>query len=70
LEEVGHSCPTRGPILNGTSPEVPSPTGFWQDWPGSSAAGCLEAMGRKNAKSIWKGYPVFDDGKGWDDPAL
>jgi putative transposase len=39
----------------------------WQDWPWSSARGFLERYGRANAEEIWKGYPLRDYGKGWDD---
>ena len=40
----------------------------WRDWPFSSAAEWLEAMGEQEANRIWKSYPVLDYGKGWDDP--
>ncbi|MBX7222606.1 MAG: hypothetical protein K1Y36_21850 [Blastocatellia bacterium] len=40
----------------------------WQDWPFSSAAEYLEAIGRERALEIWKEYPVLDFGKKWDVP--
>ena len=40
----------------------------WQDWPYSSAARFLEAVGREKAKEIWEKYPLLDYGKKWDPP--
>ena len=42
----------------------------WQDWPFSSAADYLEAVGRQRAESVWNDYPVLDFGQGWDAPEL
>ena len=42
----------------------------WHDWPWSSASSYLEEVGRSQAESIWKSYPVLDYGKGWDDPEM
>ena len=38
----------------------------WQEWPFSSAADYLEAVGASRAEEIWKGYPILDYGKTWD----
>ena len=40
----------------------------WEHWPFSSARRFLDAVGREEAKRIWKAYPLLDYGKGWDDP--
>ena len=42
----------------------------WTDWPFSSAADFIAQAGREKAVSIWRDYPVWDYGKGWDDPGL
>jgi putative transposase len=42
----------------------------WQDWPFSSAAEYLSAMGRAKAEAIWQQYPVLDFGQDWDPPGL
>lgn len=39
----------------------------WQDWPFSSAAAYVEAVGRAEAKRLWREYPIADYGKGWDE---
>jgi putative transposase len=39
---------------------------IWQDWPWSSATKFLESFGRKEAREIWKRYPILDYGKKWD----
>ena len=39
----------------------------WQEWPLSSAAAYLEAVGRAQAERVWREYPVLDMGDGWDD---
>jgi putative transposase len=40
----------------------------WQDWPFSSAAAFLAAVGRARAEELWRRYPVLDFGAGWDNP--
>jgi putative transposase len=40
----------------------------WQDWPFSSAAAYLEAVGHETAWRTWKAYPILDYGKEWDPP--
>ena len=40
----------------------------WQDWPYSSAARFLEALGREKAMQIWRDYPILEYGKKWDPP--
>jgi putative transposase len=42
----------------------------WQDWPWSSAAGFLRAVGRAEAQRIWRTFPLLDYGAGWDAPEL
>jgi len=42
----------------------------WQEWAFSSAKIYLEEIGHENALKYWKEYPLFDYGKGWDDPEL
>ena len=42
----------------------------WQEWPYSSAAIYLQAVGMAEAERRWKAYPVLDYGKGWDDPEM
>lgn len=42
----------------------------WQDWPFSSATAYLNRMGRKNAASVWKEYPILEYGKDWDAPDM
>ena len=42
----------------------------WTQWPFSSAADCLEALGKAEAKRRWKQYPVLDYGKGWDEAEM
>jgi putative transposase len=42
----------------------------WQDWPFSSAREYLDQMGRGFAEQTWRGYPLLDYGKGWDDASL
>ena len=39
----------------------------WTDWPFSSAGDYLEEVGREQAVDIWKSFPLYDYGKGWDD---
>jgi putative transposase len=39
----------------------------WQDWAWSSARSFLDDVGQKRAADIWRGYPVFGYGEGWDD---
>lgn len=39
----------------------------WSDWPFSSACDYLEEVGREQAAVIWKRFPLYDYGKGWDD---
>lgn len=39
----------------------------WDEWDWSSARDYLESVGRDEAIRIWKGYPLMDYGKGWDD---
>lgn len=41
----------------------------WDDWPWGSACSYLERVGRAEAARIWRGFPVHDYGKDWDDPA-
>ncbi len=42
----------------------------WEEWPFSSARDFLDAVGREEAKRIWRSYPLLDYGKGWDDPEM
>jgi putative transposase len=42
----------------------------WQEWPYSSAAIYLKAVGMAEAERRWKEYPILDYGKGWDDPEM
>ncbi len=42
----------------------------WQEWPFSSARQYLDAVGREVAERTWKNYPLFDYGRGWDDPGM
>ncbi len=42
----------------------------WTDWPWSSARTFLERVGREEAETIWKEYPVLDYGEGWDEPEV
>jgi putative transposase len=42
----------------------------WTDWPFSSAGNFIEQIGRDEALSIWREYPVLDYGKGWDAPEM
>lgn len=39
----------------------------WTDWPFSSAADYLEEVGREQAVEVWRRFPLYDYGKGWDD---
>ncbi len=39
----------------------------WLDWTFSSAALWLKKLGRAKVEDIWKGYPISEYGKGWDD---
>jgi len=38
----------------------------WLDWPWSSAAEFLDEVGRDEAASLWREYPLLDYGKKWD----
>ena len=38
----------------------------WEEWPWSSAAEDLAALGRETAIQIWKEFPILDYGAGWD----
>jgi REP-associated tyrosine transposase len=40
------------------------------DWPFSSVRDFIEQVGEEQTIFIWKEYPVFDYGKGWDDPEM
>jgi len=42
----------------------------WQDWPYSSGAQYLAAVGRDEAIRHWLAYPIHDYGKDWDPPEL
>ena len=42
----------------------------WQEWAFSSAGQYLEAVGRDTAERMWKEYPLFDYGRGWDEPDM
>jgi putative transposase len=42
----------------------------WQDWPFSSAREFIVKEGLEKVKTIWNDYPLYDYGKGWDDPEL
>ena len=42
----------------------------WTDWPWSSARQYLAQTGIKEAKRIWRKYPVRDYGKDWDAPGM
>ncbi|OPZ31362.1 MAG: Transposase IS200 like protein [Lentisphaerae bacterium ADurb.BinA184] len=42
----------------------------WQDWPCSSAAAYLSAVGRDVAERNWRAFPVRNYGRGWDAPAM
>jgi putative transposase len=42
----------------------------WREWPYSSAAGYVDAVGRAEAERRWKEYPVLDYGKGWDEAEM
>ena len=39
----------------------------WQDWSFSSAVSYLDDIGIEKAKDMWRKYPVFNMGTGWDD---
>ena len=39
----------------------------WQDWEWSSARSFLDEVGTERAAEIWRNYPVFEYGAGWDD---
>ena len=43
---------------------------LWTEWPWGNAREFLEVMGRKEAKRIWKAYPLRDYGAKWDAPEL
>ena len=38
----------------------------WLDWPWSSAAEFIEQLGRDEAATLWREYPLLDYGKKWD----
>ncbi len=42
----------------------------WQDWPFSSARRYLESAGHEFAERMWRTHPLYDFGKGWDDPDI
>ena len=42
----------------------------WTEWPFSSAADYLEAVGKEEAERRWKEFPVLEYGKGWDDEEM
>jgi putative transposase len=42
----------------------------WQDWPFSSAGEYILKEGLDRVKRIWNAYPLYEYGKGWDDPEL
>jgi len=42
----------------------------WTDWPWSSASEYLAQTDPNEARRIWRGYPLGDYGKGWDDPEM
>jgi len=44
--------------------------GRWMDWPFSSAERYLVVVGRDFAEKMWKDYPLFDFGKGWDEQEM
>lgn len=39
----------------------------WEDWPFGNAREYIKAVGRDEARRIWKLYPIDDYGRGWDD---
>jgi putative transposase len=39
----------------------------WNEWNYSSAKQFLDEVGRDKALKIWRQYPLFNYGKGWDD---
>ncbi len=39
----------------------------WTDWPWSGAVEYLAQTDPKEAKRIWRDYPIRNYGKGWDD---
>jgi len=51
------------PVHHGYSENAP-------DWPWSSAADYLAAVGQAEADRVWRAHPVLDYGRGWDDPHL
>ena len=42
----------------------------WTDWPWSSAAAYLDALGREEAERRWRQYPTQEYGQGWDNAEL
>ena len=42
----------------------------WTDWPFSSAADYLGAVGKEEAERRWREFPVLDYGKGWDEAEM
>jgi putative transposase len=42
----------------------------WQDWPFPSAGRYLESVGREFAERMWRAHPLYDFGKGWDEPDM
>jgi putative transposase len=42
----------------------------WQEWPSSSAAQYVTAVGREFATRMWKQYPVLEMGRGWDETGM
>jgi len=42
----------------------------WQDWPYSSACEFLKREGLVRATDLWNKYPLYEFGKGWDDPEI
>ncbi len=42
----------------------------WQEWPFSSAIEFLNRYGHEKATELWNTYPIYDYGKGWDDPEI
>lgn len=42
----------------------------WQEWPFSNAKSYLESISPEIAEERWRGYPLLDYGKGWDESDL
>jgi hypothetical protein len=68
MKSEGHFYASRNYVLQ--NPVHHGYCSKWTEWPFSSAAQYIEAVGREAAHRFWSSYPLHDFGKDWDPPSL